>query len=148
MKIIITLFLLFSTVLVFGQTKDEQLYQAVTKSDSVNVEVLLNQGADPNLKKKSGFFELSMLIWAAQHQNVKIAKLLIEHRAEVDWKDAFNTTALMYAANSGNIDMVKLLLDHGADPNARDEQGNSVLSAAKESKNEEVIKLIQNLQKK
>jgi ankyrin repeat protein len=146
MKIIITLFLLFSTTLVFGQTKDEQLYEAVTKSDSLKVETFLIQGANPNFKKKAGFFELSLLIWAAQHQDVKIVKLLIEYKAEVDWRDAFKTTALMYAVHTGNKTIVNLLLGNGTDPTVKDDQGNSVLSAAKESKNDEVIKLIESLQ--
>jgi ankyrin repeat protein len=147
MKTIITFFLLFSATLVFGQTKNEQLYQSVMKNDSAMVEARLNDGADPNFKVKKGFFEMSMLIWAAQHQDTKIVKLLVEHKAEVDWRDAFKTTALMYAANTGNKTIVDFLIAHGADPNAKDEQGNSALSAAKESKNEEVIKLIESLQK-
>ena len=147
MKTIITLFLLFSATFAFGQTKDEQLFQAAMKNDSLKVEAFLNEGANANFKIKKGFFEMSMLIWAVQHQDVKIVKLLIEHKAEVDWRDAFKTTALMYAANTGNRVIVSFLIDHGADPNAKDEQDNSVLSAAKESKNEEVIKLIEGLQK-
>jgi ankyrin repeat protein len=132
---------------VFGQTKNEQLFQAVMKNDSSKVEAYLNDGADPNFKIKKGFFEMDMLIWAVQHQDTKIITLLVEHKAEVDWRDAFKTTALMYAANTGNKTIVDFLIAHGADPNAKDEQGNSVLSAAKESKNEEVIKLIESLQK-
>jgi len=147
MKTFITLILLFSATLAFGQTKDEQLYNAVMKSDSLKVETLLNQDANPNFKVKQGFFEFSPLIWAVQHQDLKIVKLLVEHKAEVDWRDGFKTTALMYAASKGNKAIVEFLIAHGADPNAKDEQGNSVLSAAKESKNDEVIKLIEKLLK-
>lgn len=147
MKFILTLCLILSSVLAFGQTKDEQLYYAVTKSDSLKVESLLNQGANPNFRVKQGFFEFGLLIWAVQHQDLKIVKLLVEHKADVDWRDGFKTTALMYAASKGDKAIVEFLIAHGADPNAKDDQGNSVLSAAKESKNEEVIKIIESLQK-
>ena len=148
MKAIVTLFMIFSTSVVLGQTINEKLFQAVSDKDSVKVEILLNNGGDPNFKRKSGDFEMSMLIFAVQKQDLKITKLLIEHKAEVDFKDWFKTTALMYAANTGNKSIVELLIANGANPNSKDDQGNSVLSAAKESKNEDVIKLIERLQKK
>lgn len=147
MKLIITLLLTFSTAIVFGQSTNEKLFKAVLNRDSINVELLLDKGGNPNFKMKQGAFEMSMLITAVQNQDYKTTKLLLEHKAEVDFKDWFKTTALMYAVNKGNKPIVELLIANGADPNAKDEQGNSVLSAAKESKNEEVIKLIERLQK-
>jgi ankyrin repeat protein len=144
MKLIITIALVFSSILTFAQNNNESLYKAVMNSDSLMVKELLNKGADANYKMKTGQFEMSMLIWAVQKQNFSITKLLIEHKAEVDWRDWFKTTALMYAANSGNKPIVQLLIAHGADVNASDGQGNSVLSAAQESKNQELITLIEN----
>ncbi|HTK21205.1 MAG TPA: ankyrin repeat domain-containing protein [Mucilaginibacter sp.] len=148
MKFILILCLILSSILVFGQTKDEQLYDAAIKNDTLKVEALLNQVANPNVRLKRGAFELSILIWAAQHQYVKVAKLLVEHKAEVDWRDVWKETALLYASHTGNKAIVDILIAGGADPNAKDDQGSSVLDAAKESKNEEVIKLIESLQKK
>ncbi|WP_419788510.1 ankyrin repeat domain-containing protein [Mucilaginibacter sp. SP1R1] len=99
--------------------------------------------ADANFKKKTGgFLEISMLILAVQNNDLRDVKLLVGHGAEVDWRDAFKTTALMYAANKGNKDIVIYLIKSGADVKAKDEQGNSVLSAAQEGKNNEVIGLI------
>jgi ankyrin repeat protein len=147
MKTFITLILLFSATLVLGQTKDEQLYDAAIKNDSLKVEALLDQGANPNVRLKRGSFELSILIWAAQHQYAKVVKLLVEHKVEVDWRDVWKETALLYAAHTGNKAIVEILIAGGADPSAKDDQGSSVLDAAKESKNEEVIKLIESLQK-
>jgi ankyrin repeat protein len=148
MKITFTALLICYTTLTFGQNINEKLFKAVSNGDSTQVETLLNKGGDPNFKMKLASFEMSMLIESVQKQDFKIAKLLIEHKADVDYRDWFKTTALMYAANSGNTQIVKLLIAYHADPNAKDEQGNSVLSAAKESKNAEVIKLIGDLQKK
>jgi ankyrin repeat protein len=133
--------------LAFGQTKDEQLFLAVMKNDSAKVETYLDNGADPNFKVKKSFLEMSMLIRAAQNNDIKIVKLLIQHKVEVDFRDVWKETALMYAAHFGNKAIVGSMLANGADQNAKDDQGNSVLSATKESKNEEVIKLIGGLQK-
>ena len=132
----------------YGQDLNKDLHKAVVAKDTIGVKKLLESGADANYRPKSGFFEMSLLIWAVQKQDYGNVKLLIEHKAEVDFKDAFKSTALMYAANTGNMDIVSYLISKGADPTATDDQGNSVLSAAKESKNKEVIELIKKLQKK
>lgn len=148
MKLTLLLFFSLAANLVLAQSKNEQLYNAISNRDSVQVEKLLNDGADANSKRKVMSFESSDLIIAVMNQDVKIVQLLLDHKAEADWRDWFKTTALMYAAHTGNKHIVELLLAHGADPTAHDEQGNSVLSAAKESKNPEVITLIEGLQKK
>jgi len=148
MKSILTLLLIFTSLLSFSQSKNEQLYDAVSRHDSTKTETLLKQGADANFKMKASTFEISMLITAVMHQDTKIVKLLIEHKAEVDWRDWFKTTALMYAAHTGNKLIIDMLIAAGADPMAKDDQGNSVLSAAKESNNEIVIKQIESLQHK
>lgn len=71
-----------------------------------------------------------------------ISKILIENKADVNWKDGFKTSAIIYAASSGNKELVELLLSHGANINDSDGQGNTVLTAAKESKNKDLIKFI------
>jgi len=84
-----------------------------------------------------------MLITAVNSAKIEIAKMLIDKKADVNWKDGFNTTALMYAASKGNKDMVVMLLNNGANIDDNDGQGNSVLSAAKRSKNKELVRFIQ-----
>jgi ankyrin repeat protein len=149
MKTILTLSALLLTVsLSFGQGKDQQLYKAVSAKDTLQVEKLLNKGADANYKVKFGFLEMSMLIAAVQKNDFKTVQLLLDHKAEVDFRDAFKSTALMYAAHSGNRKIVAYLISKGADVYATDDQGNSVLSAAREGKHPEVIALIESYQKK
>ena len=133
-----------ASISLFGQN-NELLYKAISKNDIEKVTKLLNANADPNAVISSGpWMKVNMLITAVNNGNIEIAKLLIDKKANVNWKDGFNTTALMYAASNGNKGMVILLLDNGADFNANDGQGNTVLSAAKEGKNEEVIQIIEN----
>jgi len=145
--LIVLSFIIFSASLAFGQDLNKDLYEAVTSKDTANVRRLLELGANPNSKPKVGFFELSLLIWACQNNDLSTVKLLVDHKADVDFRDAFKSTALMYAAYKGHIEIVSYLISKGADVNAKDSQGNSVLTAAKESKNKDLIKLIEGMQK-
>ena len=145
-----TIFFLLLAAGTFDQSIDQQLAAAMHAKDTIKVEALLNNGADANYKEKMGGSNVgfSMLIFAVHNYDYKSVKLLVDHKAEVDWKDWFKTTALMYAASLGEADIVKYLIKNGADIRAHDEQGNSVLSAAKVSKNQDVIYLIEKLLKK
>jgi len=126
----------------YGQDKNEKLYRAIIKSDTSTVRQLLNDKANSNYIKSEGrWMKVSMLI--AGIKNINIVKLLIANKADIKWKDGFNTSALMYAASNGNTEIVSLLLENGADINDNNGKGNTILSAAKESKNKELIKLIQ-----
>lgn len=144
-KLVLLLVLTFSTsILTMAQGKDEQLYIAVQKNDKGKVEALLKKNADPNYIKQAGpWMKVSPLITAVNNANLEIVKFLVANKAQVGWRDGFNTTALMYAAATGNKEIVELLIENGADVNASDGKGNSVLTAAKESKNEEVVALIE-----
>jgi ankyrin repeat protein len=146
-KRILTLIIaLFSVVIVKAQRPiDKKLFQAVRNKDTLAVASLLEKGANPNVRKAIVKFEMSMLILAVQNQDFRTVKLLVENKAEIDWKDWFKSTALMYAAYSGNVNIIRFLLERGADIKAHDDQGNTVLSAAKEGKHPEAIKLIEEL---
>jgi ankyrin repeat protein len=144
-SIIITAVALLFALFVKAQSVNEQLYKAVGSKDTLQVEKLLNDGADASYIKKLGQAEVSILIWAVMQKNLKSVKLLVDHKANINWKDWFKTTALMYAADLGNLDIINYLVKNGADIHAHDDQGNNVLSAAKEGKHSEAIKLIENL---
>ena len=125
-----------------AQDKNQQLYRAITEKNVKQVAQLLRDSADANYV--AGPFQLTMLNTAITvSRNKQIVELLLQHKADVNRKDAFNTTPLMYAASAGNIELVGLLLAYGADVQASDGQGNTVLSAAKESKNKALVKLIE-----
>jgi len=142
--LILLIFSFFLSSLVFGQSKDQELYKAITENNVENVSKLLQDSANANYVVGSGAFTMTMLNTAINvSKNKKIVELLLKHKADVNSKDAFNTTALMYAASSGNKEIVELLLSYGADVNANDGQGNTVLSAARESNNKSIIKLVE-----
>ncbi|GAB4093865.1 ankyrin repeat domain-containing protein [Flaviaesturariibacter terrae] len=132
------------SLLANAQDKNQQLYKAITQNDSAAVAQLLENGADANYTFGPGGFKMSFLITAINVAKSKgIAELLLRHKADVNWKDGFGSTALMYAASAGNGALVELLLANGADVRASDGQGNTVLTAAKESRNAAVIALIE-----
>lgn len=132
------------TLSTVAQDKGEQLYEAVTKNDKDKVEKLIERGADVNYVKEAGpWMKVSVLITAVNNKNLDIAKFLLDKKANVNWKDGFNTSAILYGASSGSIDMVKLLLEYGADINDNDGKGNTVLTAAIESKNKKITSFVE-----
>lgn len=136
---------LLLSICVKAQTLNEALAKAIRAKDTTMVETLLGKGAEANYKPKMGQAEVSLLILAVNNKDYKSVKLLVDHKAEVDWKDWFSTTALMYAASLGDVNIITYLLKNGADINAHDKQGNTVLSAAKEGNHQEVVKLIESI---
>lgn len=142
----------FATALIFlsfslfakAQSKNEKLYLSIVRNEPEKVVQLLNDNADANyVVAKGPWMKVNMLITAVNNEHIEMMKALINNKADVNWKDGFNSTALMYAAAKGNMEMVTLLLENGADITANDGKGNTVLTAATESKNTELIKLIQ-----
>jgi len=142
-RFILLVAFILSVVYVKAQTINDQLYKAVSANDTTSAETLINKGADVNFKRKVMNFEMSLLMLSVQQDQFKMVKLLVDHKAEVDWKDWFGSTALMYAANKGNVAIIGYLLKNGADVHFKDKEGNTVLSAAKESNHADAIKLIE-----
>jgi ankyrin repeat protein len=68
---------------------------------------------------------------AARHQQTEIARLLLNHGAEVNAVNKSRMTALyfaMYALGRAlNMDLLELLVERGADVNATNKKGNSML---------------------
>lgn len=91
-------------------TGNSTLVLAVERKNFAISELLLKNGADPNL----GF-------WAAANEGaVDIAKLLMKYKADVNGGINPNSrgSPLMFASYKGDLQMVKLLVTSGADVNA------------------------------
>ena len=63
------------------------------------------------------------LVYASCFGHADIVQQLLDHKAEVDKKDASNWTALMWATANHHRDIVELLLKHGASPDAKSTAG-------------------------
>lgn len=123
------------------------------------VQLLLDFGADPNLRTKNiperWIGGRAPLFLMARNNDVPSAKALLKAGADVraavcayrsDGRpDSGNQglTALHTACATGNSDeMVTLLLEHGADIDARDDCGNSAWDAAKTNCNQGAIRIL------
>ena len=116
---------------------------AVEEGCSDIVELFLDHGADPNirfritekffdyglrninkyspyLKPKSRIrFNITPLHIAAEHNHPQIARVLIEHGANIEAKRNGLLTPLHYAASNGSLATARVLVDAGADANAQ-----------------------------
>lgn len=149
---------MFSNFIGFSNELNYRLYQAVEKNQIEDVKELLEQGADPNtyisfdgktiLVNEGHSFKVNILIKAVLNNNIDIVELLLKYKADVKWKDVFNTDALIYSIGNKNLKMVKLLIEYGADVNSSDGNGISVHSEALKTKDKEIIEFIEQKLKK
>ncbi|KAI9892521.1 MAG: hypothetical protein M1814_001478 [Vezdaea aestivalis] len=83
------------------------------------------------------------LSWAAGHNQIHLAKMLVEtYAVNVDDQDNNGRTPISYAAEIGLEAVVKLLLDNGANFNAIDNDRKSILHHAAENGHETIVKLL------
>jgi len=101
---------------------------AIEKDKSEISEFLLQKGADPNLFNSLGL--------ACKNQNLKILKLLIDHKADVNYTGDDGRTALFDAieATKANKEIISYLIQNGTDIHKEDNKGISPLSFAQTNK--------------
>ncbi|GMF33693.1 unnamed protein product [Phytophthora fragariaefolia] len=99
------------------------------------VELFVFGGQDVNALQLDANTKLmqSPLHIANKHGHHSIAKLLIEHGAQVDHLDSFSRTPLMVAARCGHGELTALMLEHGANIFRLDNLKNSALHLAASS---------------
>jgi ankyrin repeat protein len=90
-----------------------------TKQEEV-AKLLISYGADVNAQDKTG---KTAIFYAAENADLKIAKLLLNNKANIQ-----DYPEILYdAVMKGCRKIVKVLLQHGADVNTRDEGGRTAL---------------------
>ncbi len=109
----------------------------VPEQDLVLLQSLIDKGSDVNAQ---GYNGLTPLHWAAFKGGFRVAKLLLDHGADVNAHDKFSGpigpasisgTVLQVAINLGpNEGMAKLLVENGAKLDERDPDGNTELHLA------------------
>jgi len=115
------------------------LMYAVLYGDSNSVRLLLEHGADPNLRNAS---KASALMYAVDDPDK--TRLLLDRGADANARSDEGQTSLLIAvlghANASAV--VRLLLDHGADVKMTSPTGGTVLAAAGFSGNQELLELL------
>jgi ankyrin repeat protein len=101
------------------------------------VELLLRVGAEIDAPSKNPM-HVRPLHSAIANRRTAIAKLLIEHGADVDSTQADDFTPLHEAAQNGMLEVSQWLLDRGAHVNARLANGKTPLALAIEQRHVEV----------
>ena len=109
------------------------LMYAALYGDARSVGLLLDQGADPNIRNDAG---ATALLWSVD--DPETTRLLLEHGADANVRSADGLSPiLLAAARLGSGDVVKLLLDHGAKP-----EGLPVLARAASAGDEAVMRML------
>ncbi|AXG74068.1 ankyrin repeat domain-containing protein [Flavobacterium arcticum] len=81
---------------------------------------------------------------AAVKGDVKIAKVLLENKADPNIADALGVTPLVYAVQFENTALIELLLKYKASKTYKDKDGKTPIDHAGFTKNQEVINLLKN----
>ena len=93
---------------------------------------LINEGVDVN---ERDYNNLTALWYAAQEGRYEMARILIEHKADLEVKDKYGNTPLSKAVywykEVPDGKLIKLLVDAGADVNSENNYGVSPLGLAK-----------------
>ncbi len=108
------------------------IYSATKGYDEI-CRLLLEAGADPNQRGKTGYIALCEAIInprVTSENRIKTLALLLKHGADVNvtFVSKIETTPLIHAAMKGYSDVCRLLLESKADPNQRNRRGHLALT--------------------
>jgi len=90
----------------FGRTS---LHLASLRGDTEIVELLLEAGANVNIKNKFGWTPLHL---AAREGHIDIVQMLLEAGANIGAKNKFGRTPLDYAVKHRHTDIVRMLVSN------------------------------------
>lgn len=96
-------------------------------NDSILIRVLLEHGADPNVKWEDDW---TPLLIEAAYGTADQVKLLLEKGAKVDTRNANGDTALTATLSMGRMDSARLLIEKGANVNIKNDEGETPLMRA------------------
>lgn len=117
------------------------LQLAIRSGDADACAKLLEQGGR-RLVRQEDHCGCTPLHIAAHCGAAVIARLLIDHGADVDAKEAWDETPLHMAARSGSVALCELLHDQGADLDAVSWNGWTPLLAAGDAKQQDVTEFL------
>lgn len=115
------------------------LHLAAYSAHDALIELLLERGADPNLKDARN---QTPLFGAASSGNPRSIQVLVASGARVDARNAGGDTPLHRAVVERRLDNARVLLDSRADVNAVNGSGMTPLHVALDTADEHVVRLL------
>lgn len=127
--------------------ESSELILASTYGESDKVQLLLNNGADPNIQDER---KNTALMYASSNGYEDIVELLLEAGADpnIYMEGSHKHTALMEASAIGYIAIVRLLLYYGADPSLKNKNGETAFTHASSYEHPEIEQLLLEARKK
>ncbi|MGI8743431.1 MAG: ankyrin repeat domain-containing protein [Bryobacteraceae bacterium] len=126
--------------MLLAATSDTRLTDAAMQGNKDGVRSLLKQKADVNAAQGDG---MTALHWAAFHDDLETAKLLIAAGANVKAPTRDGAiTPLFMACTNGNAAMLEALLKAGAEANSVKANGTTALMTAAASGGAEAVKVL------
>jgi|GEM_PF-1727116 hypothetical protein len=122
-----------------GNNGNTSLHQAILSGDERSAVILLDKGADPDIRNDLG---LSSLHLAVLRNNRAIVSLLLKKGANVNLTGNSGYSPLHIASELNGLEIARLLLLGGADKKTRTNQGFSAGTIAKLQGNREMARLI------
>lgn len=126
----------FNTKNKSGQTA--MVFYCMSKNSGKTIRLLLDNGANPNEKSKTGTPVLSLAI---KFGNIDAVYELLKYSPNVNAADKYGVTPLMYAVKLNLYDIASMLISDGANVKAVDNRGKSVIDYAIDDK---MLKIITN----
>jgi uncharacterized protein len=105
------------------------------------VDYLLQSGAEVNSPSKNSQ-RVMPLHSSVAGQHLEVSRILLEHGANVNAKQADDFSPLHEAVQNGQVEMVQLLLLHGADRYAQKSDGQTPVAMADEKAFSEIAALL------
>ena len=119
------------------------LHEAAAHGSVGIVELLLELGADPNVRTGGGHSPLYCAANERMAGGGDVVRTLVRAGAQVDARsDSKRCTALHMAARRGNVEVAGALLDCGADIHVRDSGGDTPLQRARNCRKASVVSLL------
>ncbi|CAB1314349.1 unnamed protein product [Coregonus sp. 'balchen'] len=123
-----------------------QLCKAVNDGEPRTVQILLAQGANPNLVGSKGVAAVHLAVGKETEKSIRCLKLILQHGADPNIRSSDGLTALHIAALWGCCQNLKLLLKNGGNANLKDQDGNKPGDLAKQQDNRRCAHLLQEYQ--
>lgn len=121
--------------------KNENLIELVKSNNAEGLRTALENGADVNTKDFRG---RSLLLLAVVGKKIKIAKILVEYKADVNLQDQQLDSPFLFAGANGQTELVKLFLKNGARFDVFNRYNGTALIPACERGHVETVKVLAN----